>query len=393
MRSLTILLVAIVVTSLVACQPLPPPTKLQPNGGVLGKVGTQSDTQSSIKAWGEGANSTIAFWEAKNAGAKAMIKDTAKDVNQAMNDSGWKQIVERTCKLDMNSASVRNLPGGVRWEGQVICQRQEILDWLNERKYGMVGTTKKIVLPKLCLVPSRMFGNIDDLELSEDEKFVKNAALELLRDRDSGFQIDDYETLIRGWSSVRGQVSGDIDINPQFAVEADVYIKFNIKVETGRYLKASGTFEAIFVSTGKTVANSVGFSKDFENQPTNRSIAIMDCAKHGIDQIYDDMMKNWKEELENGFYYRIYFTGVDNKFKGKIYKALVSLKPQDGYNPTQNKFSNGNLDMSIYVRDSYAEPMLMFDALNDALMAEGLQIEDTMLELRHALGYKIGVAE
>jgi len=392
MRTVLFSVFVVVVFAAVSCMPPPNATPLQPDGGVLGKVVTESDTQSTIKAWGQGASNVIAFEQAKNAGAEAMAKDAALDIRKAMMDSGWKQIVERTCALNMNTGAVRKLTGGVRWEGEVVCQRQQLLDWLKDGGYAVVNKTKKIALPKVCLVPDRLFGMIDNLELNDDEKYVKNAALETLRERNSGFQIDDYETLLRSWSSMRAKVSGDLDINPQFAVEADMYIKFSINCEpSGRFIKATGTFEAIFVSTGKTAGNAIGNSKEYNNTSGMRANAIADCAKNGIDQIYEDMMKNWKEEFENGFYYRIYFIGVEGDDRMKIRNALMKLKSPDGIKPQQNSYDGnvGKLDMSVYVNEDCGDVMTMSYELGEALKEQGLKIDTTILELRHALGYKI----
>ncbi|MCD4657697.1 MAG: hypothetical protein K8S87_09150 [Planctomycetes bacterium] len=393
MRTVSLSILVLVVFALVSCVPPAPPTKVQPDGNVIGKVITESDTQSTIKAWGQGPTPEIAKSQALEAAAKAMAKDTAMNINKVTNDSGWNQIVNRTCALNNETARPIRLQGGYRWEGQVVCQRQQLLTWLADQGYSVTAVTEKITLPKLCIIPSRLFGKTENLDLTEDEKYILSGASELLRDRASGFQIDDYVTLIQGWKgSITGDATGDIDINPEFAIEADMYITFDAKVAKAgaRYMQASGTFRAVFVSTGKTAGDSRGTSEELEDNPANRDDALISCAKNGIDQIYEDMMKNWKQELEKGFYYRIIFTGVENEIKGSIYKALLTLRSPAGYNPSQNSFKNGKLDISVYVKNELGEPMLMFDAVNDALKGYGLKIEDTMLELRHALAYQIG---
>ena len=392
MRTVSLSILVLVVFALVSCVPPAPPTKVQPDGNVIGKVITESDTQSTIKAWGQGPTIEIAKWQALNAAAQAMGKDTAMDIKKVVNDSGWNQIVNRTCALNNETARPTQLQGGIRWEGQVVCQRQQLLTWLTDRGYSVIGVTEKITLPKVCLMPSSLFCKTDNLELTEDDKYALSGASELLRDRNSGFQIDDYVTLIQGWSSIKGDATGDIDINPEFAIEADMYITFDVKVEkAGRgFMQASGVFRAVFVSTGKTAGDSRGTSGELEDIPSNRDDAIISCAKNGIDQIYEDMMKNWKLVLEKGFYYRIIFTGVENEIKSSINKALKTLRSPAGYPVNQNKFNNGTLDLSVYVRNDLGEPGEMYDAVNDALNDYGLKIEDIMLELRHALAYQIG---
>ena len=394
MRTVSLSILVLVVFALVSCVPPAPPTKVQPDGNVIGKVITESDTQSTIKAWGQGPTIEIAKWQALNAAAQAMGKDSAMDIKRVMNDSGWNQIVNRTCALNDETARPKYIQGGVRWEGQVVCQRQQLITWLTDRGYSVSAVTERITLPKVCLMPSRLFGKTENLDLTEDEKYALAGASELLRERNSGFQIDDYATLIQGWSSIKGDATGDIDINPEFAVEADMYITFDVKVEPAGsgFMQASGTFRAVFVSTGKTAGDSRGTSAELENIPSNKDDAIIDCAKNGIDQIYEDMMKNWKQELAKGFYYRMILTGVENEIKGSINKALKTLMSPAGYKPMQNSFKNGTLDISVYVKNDLGDPIEMYDAVNDALKGYGLKIEDTMLELRHALAYQIGKA-
>ena len=168
MRTVSLSILVLVVFALVSCVPLPPETKVQPDGNVIGKVITESDTQSTIKAWGQGPTPEIAQWEALEAAAKAMAKDTAMDINKVVNDSGWNQIVNRTCALNDETASIIHLQGGVRWEGQVVCQRQQLITWLTDRGYSVSAVTEKITLPKVCLMPSRLYGKTENLDLTED---------------------------------------------------------------------------------------------------------------------------------------------------------------------------------------------------------------------------------
>ncbi len=386
MKSVGLSFLAIFAFLLFSCQPVVV-NDVPSKGGVLGEIQTVNDTESTIKAWGEAKTPQLAKEQAILAAAKKMAeKPAGNKLNTAVAHSGWKGIVDQTCTADDDRAATTQKGATWRWEGIIKCQRQELLKWLEQNNLLADTGIGTETIPKIAIMPKRVFGETENLELTENENACFVALRELLRKRDSRYQVDDYETIIRGWKGNISAEAGDINLSQMFAIVADIYIQFTVSVKKAGngMIQANCLLSAVFVSTGKSAADHKGVSQVMQDNPANRDAAIADAAKNGIDAIYDQMLNEWNREAAKGFHYRIIIKGVDDDAKEKIYIGLNTVK---GKAPiTQNTYKNGVWDISFYAKN--ADPIMMRKTINDGIKPLGYKVK-TISEKYHALVYQL----
>ncbi len=356
---------------------------IQPAGGVIGEHVVVSDTESRIKAWGVGQTIEIAKEQALFAAAAAMIKKQVGDkLNEAISHSGWKGIVWETCSFDKDTSKPSVDGGRFRWESIVICQQKELLDWLIKNKF----IEMEIPLPEIVILPSRLIGETENLSLTEDEKYCFTALRKLFRKRDTNYQIDDFETIIRSMKSAGSKQLKDSGLGQSFALAADIILTFDVSVNDSDegFIQGSCVMSAIFVSTGKSMADAIGKSEEIEKTEVNRLIAIEDAANKAIGNVYDQIMTAWKREVKNGWFYRIIFKSMEDDVKGILFKSLKSTCKM----LTQNSYSEGKWDISAYVNVENSDPVSIYYTLNEAIKEKGYKLK-VIAEYYHALVYEL----
>ncbi len=287
------------------------------NGG--GDSSVTASVQGEPRSAGRGREEVVVNAEGpsvqavRDAAAKAAAEEVmgSRFAPGAFDDPDWLDQVSAHTEITRN-ASPRRVGGRQQLvEAVVRVNYTQLERWGNDAGYmrdltSPTGFGSGAPEPTVAIMPFAQRGEWPE-ELSRDEQTVATLIARILGRDPYNVSTQDYEMIVRAGGAQARQAGVD-QTNPEFLIEADIYIGFDVHVDQVRNgIRATISIRGVLVTTQDTVFENQAYSEVVSSD--QRDFAIEQAAGTLAQDAIREIASSYNDEYSRGIPYLI---GVRN---------------------------------------------------------------------------------